>query len=66
MSKKSWSFRPTALQRAFRTIQAMGFKPRAVAFPADGGFKILIDDPEELTDHLASTETSETLRKLIS
>ena len=65
MSRNSWSFRPTALRRAFRTIESMGFKPRAVEFGRDGGFKVLVGDPEERSD-LASTETPETLRKLIS
>ena len=46
MSKSAWAFKPTAVRRAWRTIEKMGFTPSGVRFGNDGTFTVFVGDLE--------------------
>jgi hypothetical protein len=46
VSKSDWAFKPTAVRRAWRTIEKMGFTPSGVQFGNNGTFTVFVGDPE--------------------
>lgn len=64
MSKKAWLLRPSHVRRGIRAVESAGKTASSVKI-GDGWFEVLIGGHEERSD-LGSSETSETLRKLIS
>jgi hypothetical protein len=56
MSKSNWTFKPTAVRRAFRIIEEMGFTPSGVQF-GNGTFTVLIGGNDRVASqcHLSSS-----------